>query len=82
MIIHSYYTKIQLLYSMLTNLKGSRATILGKCLSLWTNDRQLVLTLFRRFKGQERKGLKSSNFQFSKRKYIVSTLFESFLLHS
>lgn len=78
MIIHSHYTKIQLFYTMLTNIKGSRAAILGKCLSLCTNDRQLVLTLFRRFKGQVGKGLKRSNFQFSKQKYIFSTLFEIF----
>lgn len=30
MIIHSYYTKIQLLYTMLTNIQGSRAAIFGK----------------------------------------------------
>lgn len=30
MIIHSYYTKIQLLYSMFTNIQGSRAAIFGK----------------------------------------------------
>lgn len=68
MIIHSYYTKIQLLYTMLTIIQGSRVAILGKCLSLWTKERQLVLTLFRRFKGQGGKGLKRSNFQFPKRK--------------
>lgn len=78
MVIHSYYTTIQLLYTMLTNIQGSRAAILGKCLSLWTNDRQLVRTLFRRFKGQGGKGLKRSNFQFSKQKYVSSTLFEIF----